>query len=45
MPLALGADDTRIIDRREFLWRFGGGLGGIALTHLLATNGFHNFEP
>ena len=21
--------------RREFLWRFGGGLGGIALTHLL----------
>lgn len=22
-------------DRREFLWRFGGGLGGIALVHLL----------
>src|SRR6266542_5868609 len=22
--------------RREFLWRFGGGLGGIALAHLLA---------
>ena len=22
-------------DRREFLWRFGGGLGGIALAHLL----------
>ena len=21
--------------RREFLWRFGGGLGGIALAHLL----------
>src|SRR5438128_1388502 len=24
-----------VIDRREFLWRFGGGLGGIALAHLL----------
>jgi len=23
------------LDRREFLWRFGGGLGGIALAHLL----------
>jgi hypothetical protein len=25
--------------RREFLWRFGGGLGGLALTHLLADAG------
>ena len=25
--------------RREFLWRFGGGLGGIALTHLLGAQG------
>jgi hypothetical protein len=24
--------------RREFLWRFGGGLGGIALAHLLAQH-------
>jgi len=23
--------------RREFLWRFGGGLGGVALAHLLGT--------
>jgi hypothetical protein len=23
------------VDRREFLWRLGGGLGGVALTHLL----------
>src|SRR3989442_6346288 len=23
------------LDRREFLWRLGGGLGGIALAHLL----------
>jgi hypothetical protein len=27
------------MDRREFLWRFGGGLGGIALAHLLGTQG------
>ena len=27
------------VGRREFLWRFGGGLGGIALAHLLASNG------
>jgi hypothetical protein len=38
-PLQLGAEDPRVLDRREFLWRFGGGLGGIALTHLLATEG------
>jgi hypothetical protein len=38
-PMKLGADDARVLDRREFLWRFGGGLGGIALTHLLGTQG------
>jgi hypothetical protein len=27
------------VPRREFLWSFGGGLGGIALTHLLGQNG------
>ena len=37
--MSLGAEDASLIDRREFLWRFGGGLGGIALTHLLATEG------
>ncbi|HYV26438.1 MAG TPA: DUF1501 domain-containing protein, partial [Candidatus Eisenbacteria bacterium] len=26
------------IPRREFLWRFGGGLGGIALAHLLGRH-------
>ena len=26
------------IPRRDFLWRFGGGLGGIALAHLLGRN-------
>src|SRR5687768_6824915 len=25
------------MNRREFLWHFGGGLGGIALAHLLST--------
>jgi len=25
--------------RREFLWRFGGGLGGVALAHLLGRHG------
>src|SRR2546421_7465268 len=29
----------RLLPRREFLWRFGGGLGGIALTHLLGEQG------
>jgi len=27
------------IDRRSFLWRAGGGLGGIALAHLLGSDG------
>src|SRR5437867_5454620 len=39
MPISLSADDARLIDRREFLWRFGGGLGGIALAHLLGHHG------
>ena len=29
----------RELDRREFLWRSGGGLGGIALAHLLGSEG------
>ncbi|HXY36382.1 MAG TPA: DUF1501 domain-containing protein, partial [Planctomycetaceae bacterium] len=27
------------IDRRKFLWELGGGLGGIALAHLLNGDG------
>jgi hypothetical protein len=27
------------VDRREFLWRFGGGLGGIAMAHLIGAQG------
>src|SRR5205814_666210 len=40
MPSSLSAADARVIERREFLWRFGGGLGGIALAHLLGRHGF-----
>src|SRR5213595_1101071 len=29
----------RKLDRREFLWRSGGGLGGVALAHLLGRQG------
>src|SRR5437667_12639817 len=35
----LGAEDPRLVDRRAFLWRFGGGLGGIAMVHLLGQHG------
>ncbi len=47
IPFSLGADDARLVDRREFLWRFGGGLGGIALAHLLGTQGLlaETFHP
>ncbi len=39
VPTQLSAEDARLIDRREFLWRFGGGLGGIAMVHLLGQQG------
>jgi len=38
VAIGLGAGDPRLVDRREFLWRFGGGLGGIALIHLLGLD-------
>ncbi|MEX0936749.1 MAG: DUF1501 domain-containing protein [Pirellulales bacterium] len=31
--------DGSFVDRREFLWRYGGGLGGIALASLLGGDG------
>ncbi len=37
--LLLNFDPSQRIDRREFLWRFGGGLGAIALTQLLGAEG------
>ena len=33
------------LDRRRFLWQFGGGLGGIALAHLLNQSGLLADEP
>src|SRR5437868_11400899 len=45
IPLQLGAEDARLIDRREFLWRFGGGLGGIAMAHLLGQQGLLADSP
>src|SRR5436309_11955068 len=38
-PRWFGASDPVLLDRREFLWRFGGGLGGIALAWLLGEQG------
>lgn len=32
------AREATQLDRRQFLWRSGGGLGGIALAHLLASD-------
>lgn len=39
-PLSLSAGDPRAVDRREFLWRFGGGPGGITQAQLLRVEGF-----
>lgn len=39
LPFDHGAKARCWFDRREFLWRFGGGLGGIALTWLLGKEG------
>src|SRR5215212_3603320 len=33
------------VARREFLWRFGGGLGGIALAQLLGEQGLLGETP
>ena len=38
----------RLMNRREYLWRSGGGLGGIALAHLLGQEGLlagENLKP
>src|SRR5260221_181201 len=35
----LGMRPAQSVDRREFLWHFGGGLGAIALAQLLGTEG------
>lgn len=33
------------VSRREFLWRYGGGLGGVALMHLLGMDAFAGVVP
>jgi len=38
-PLIDGCHSSQAHDRREFLWNFGGGLGGIALACLLGEGG------
>jgi hypothetical protein len=38
-PFDQSGEGLASCDRREFLWRFGGGLGGIALVHLLGQEG------
>src|SRR2546425_1955316 len=38
-PIVLGVGAERFFARREFLWRYGGGLGGIALAYLLGRHG------
>src|SRR6187401_3188957 len=38
MPLKTMTSNNHA-SRREFLWRFGGGLGGVAMAHLLGMEG------
>lgn len=38
MHLNRSSSGTNDLSRREFLWRYGGGLGGIALAHLLGQH-------
>src|SRR5947207_1998117 len=36
---------TDLMDRRDFLFRAAGGMGGLALTHLLGQQGLFGQEP
>src|SRR2546425_5035523 len=38
-PVESASQIAGTLDRRRFLWRFGGGLGGVALAHLLGQHG------
>ena len=38
-PMNSNGTLTPVVSRRDFLWRYGGGLGGIALVHLLGRQG------
>src|SRR6266849_5462488 len=37
-PMQSNRSDFNYLPRREFLWRLGGGLGGVALAHLLGRH-------
>jgi hypothetical protein len=39
VPFEVGSNPVEPVDRRQFLWNWGGGLGGIALAHLLGRSG------
>jgi hypothetical protein len=39
IPIDAEKNFVEAIDRRQFLWNWGGGLGGIALAHLLGRSG------
>ena len=39
IPIEVERNLVEPIDRRQFLWNWGGGLGGIALAHLLGRSG------
>jgi hypothetical protein len=44
-PSGLDFNLGTALDRRQFLWRFGGGLGAIALSHLLGVEGLLADSP
>ena len=39
VPIEAEKNFVEPVDRRHFLWNWGGGLGGIALAHLLGRSG------
>ncbi len=41
----MNASRQNSVTRREFLWRYGGGLGGIAMAHLLGRHGLLAGSP
>jgi len=41
----MNAPRQNSVTRREFLWRYGGGLGGIAMAHLLGRHGLLAGSP
>jgi hypothetical protein len=44
-PMSILSNSAPGLSRRDALWQLGGGLGGIALAHLLADSGFLTAAP